>query len=42
MKKYIMPLVQVKSIPFEDILLTSFSFDDVDDLDNDPFIDEEF
>ena len=42
MKKYIMPLIEVRSISLEDMLLTSFNYDDVDDLDKDPFIDEEF
>ena len=42
MKKYIMPLIEVRSISLEDMLLTSFNYGDVDDLDKDPFIDEEF
>ena len=42
MKKYIVPLIEIKYISFEDILVTSFSFDDINDLENDPSIDEIF
>ena len=42
MKKYIVPLIEIKYILFEDILVTSFSFDDLNDLENDPSIDEIF
>lgn len=42
MKKYIEPIMEIKNIVFEDILETSFSFDDLNDLENDPSIDEIF
>ena len=42
MKKYIKPIMESKDIIFEDILETSFSFDDLNDLENDPSIDEIF
>ena len=42
MKKYIAPIIEIKNLPYEDIVLTSFSFDEVDDLDRNPSIDEIF
>ena len=42
MKKYIEPIMEIKNILFDDILETSFSFEDLNDLENDPSIDEIF
>ena len=40
MRKYITPLIEITKLNYEDIVLTSFSFDEVDDLDRNPSVDE--
>lgn len=40
MKKYIAPVIEINKLAYEDIVLASFSFGEIDDLDKNPSVDE--